>query len=136
MRGSWALARMKGKDGQPTKNWLLIKHKDDEAVSESTYSIVEKQPFSIATGRSLEEIAAGKESTHPPSDAGRAPDPSQLANARKESQPAVLKPQLETLADEPPSGEEWVHEIKLDGYRVLAGIKDGRVTLLTRSGKD
>jgi len=136
LRGSWALARMKGKDGQPGKNWLLIKHKDDEAASESIYSIVEKHPLSVATGRSLEEIAAGKKSTRPPSEVGRDPDPSQLANARKASQPAFLKPQLATLADEPPSGEEWIHEIKLDGYRILARIKNGRVTLLTRRGKD
>ncbi|MCK9295482.1 MAG: DNA ligase D [Desulfobulbaceae bacterium] len=131
LRGSWGLAQMKDRDGSLTKNWLLIKHQDGEAVAESKYCLVEEQPFSVATRRSLEEIAAGAGSRpvlHP--------DPAQLTNARKAPQPAVIKPQLATLVDEPPVGEAWLHEIKLDGYRILARIEAGRITLLSRSGRD
>jgi bifunctional non-homologous end joining protein LigD len=60
LRGSWALVQMKGREGRPTKNWLLIKHKDEEAVQESKYSIVEELPLSVLTHRTLDEIAAGK----------------------------------------------------------------------------
>ncbi len=45
-------------------------------------------------------------------------------------------PQLATLATAPPAGDEWLHEIKLDGYRIGCRVHDGRVTLISRSGKD
>ena len=44
--------------------------------------------------------------------------------------------QLATLVDEPPEGEEWVHEIKFDGYRLLGFVSDGAAALRTRNGKD
>jgi len=45
-------------------------------------------------------------------------------------------PQLATLTRTPPSGDEWVHEIKLDGYRVGCLITDGRIRLVSRRGLD
>jgi hypothetical protein len=45
-------------------------------------------------------------------------------------------PQLATLVKEPPRGDEWVHEIKFDGYRIGCRIRNGRVTLISRNGKD
>ena len=45
-------------------------------------------------------------------------------------------PQLATLVKEPPSGEGWLHEIKYDGYRIGCRIRGGRVTLISRNGKD
>jgi bifunctional non-homologous end joining protein LigD len=50
--------------------------------------------------------------------------------------PAFIDPELATLVAEPPEGDEWVHEVKLDGYRILARADRGRVTLWTRRGKD
>jgi len=44
--------------------------------------------------------------------------------------------QLATLVGEPPSGDNWVHEIKYDGYRALCRISNGEVKLLTRSKND
>lgn len=46
------------------------------------------------------------------------------------------QPQLATLVKEPPSGDEWIHEIKYDGYRIGCRIRNGRATLLSRNGKD
>src|SRR5688572_18799638 len=46
------------------------------------------------------------------------------------------RPQLATLVKEPPSGDRWLHEIKFDGYRIGCRIRDGRVTLISRTGKD
>jgi bifunctional non-homologous end joining protein LigD len=136
LRGSWALVQMKNRDGTPTKNWLLIKHKDSEAVAENKYSIIEERPLSVSTHRTLTEIAEEKPGSAPLPDPGREPDPSRLPNARKAALPKTIQPQLATLVDEPPAGEAWLHEIKLDGYRILAKIKRGQVTLLSRRGKD
>ena len=47
-----------------------------------------------------------------------------------------MRPQLSWLAAKAPSGPQWIHEIKLDGYRMAARIADGAVQLLTRSGLD
>jgi bifunctional non-homologous end joining protein LigD len=48
--------------------------------------------------------------------------------------PKWIRPQLSKLATRAPSGAQWIHEIKLDGYRMAARIVDGSVRLLTRSG--
>ena len=45
-------------------------------------------------------------------------------------------PQLATLVKEAPEGDEWVHEIKFDGYRIGCRIHGGRVSLISRNGKD
>ena len=50
--------------------------------------------------------------------------------------PAWIKPQLCQLAKEAPSGDEWAHELKFDGYRVHARLDSGEVRLLTRTGLD
>jgi bifunctional non-homologous end joining protein LigD len=52
------------------------------------------------------------------------------------AQPAFVTPQLATRVSTAPDADSWLHEIKLDGYRLLARIHDGRVTLFTRTGKD
>ena len=46
------------------------------------------------------------------------------------------RPQLATLVKEPPRGAEWLHEIKFDGYRIGCRIRGGRITLISRNGKD
>jgi len=50
--------------------------------------------------------------------------------------PDDLKPQLATTVDKAPEGAEWLHEIKYDGYRLLARVEGGRVRLITRGGLD
>ena len=59
-----------------------------------------------------------------------------LEGARKGPFPDEIEPQLATLVTEPPPGEGWLYEVKLDGYRMLAQLRGGRVTLLTRRGQD
>jgi bifunctional non-homologous end joining protein LigD len=50
--------------------------------------------------------------------------------------PQFVPPQLSQPVEKPPSGPQWLHEIKLDGFRMAARIDNGRVQLLTRTGLD
>jgi bifunctional non-homologous end joining protein LigD len=50
--------------------------------------------------------------------------------------PNWIKPQLTRNADEAPVGEDWLHEIKYDGYRIHARLDRGKIQLLTRTGLD
>jgi ATP-dependent DNA ligase len=50
--------------------------------------------------------------------------------------PEWIPPQLTQLVDAAPDGDEWLHEIKFDGYRMHARLDDGAVRLLTRTGLD
>lgn len=59
-----------------------------------------------------------------------------IPGARREALPARWQPELATLVSAAPAGNEWLHEIKLDGYRVLARLDNGRARLFTRSGQD
>jgi bifunctional non-homologous end joining protein LigD len=52
------------------------------------------------------------------------------------SLPEFVPPQLATLANAPPEGDGWLHEIKYDGYRAIAALAGGRCRLYTRSGQD
>ncbi len=61
---------------------------------------------------------------------------SSAANLPTESQPAFIPPQLAIESDTPPDGASWLHEIKLDGYRIQARKSGSRVQLLTRKGLD
>lgn len=59
-----------------------------------------------------------------------------LDEAKKKGLPRKFKPQLATLVAQAPVGAEWLHELKFDGYRVLARIASGKVRLITRNGHD
>jgi len=57
-----------------------------------------------------------------------------VAGVKKVKLDNVVVPELATLVESPPGGEGWIHELKLDGYRLLARLERGSVRLLTRSG--
>jgi|SRR6266498_1701058 len=59
-----------------------------------------------------------------------------LPGVRKIALPKFISPQLATLVKEPPSGDQWLHELKFDGYRMLCRIDRGRVTFWSRNGKN
>src|SRR5262245_66221941 len=61
---------------------------------------------------------------------------SRLPGARKAALPEFVSPQLATLVDKPPTGDEWFHELKFDGYRLLCHLHDGQVRFWTRNQND
>ncbi len=67
---------------------------------------------------------------------GPAPSDSAIASLPKENLPEFLKPQLASEGEAVPTGSNWVHELKLDGYRMQARKAGDKVQLLTRTGLD
>jgi bifunctional non-homologous end joining protein LigD len=161
MHGNWALVRMHPRPGDRSDkpNWLLIKEHDEFERSQEDTPITEEAPKSVLTKRDLDAIARADDrvwqSNHAESKAAatnghRKTEPraqakpverdwlKELRGMPKETLPKFISPQLASLAKSPPAGERWVHEIKLDGYRIQARI-DGKkraVHLTTRNGLD
>lgn len=128
LSGHWTLVRMHGKkadDRKNNRNWLLIKR--------SGGSVEEPDDRSVATRRTMEEIARQEGDNDSQS---KAPVRVDLPGARKKPLAELAPVQLATLASEPPSGDDWLHELKFDGYRILARIDQDEVRLFTRNGKD
>jgi bifunctional non-homologous end joining protein LigD len=158
LHGGWVLVRMKhDRDGGKRTNWLLIKHRDEYARDGNGEEIL-AEDRSVASGRSMAAIAAGK---------GRGPKPFVMAVARADADavwdsnqglasekrrqrksvlareaapsselPEFIAPQLCQAVARPPSGSGWLHEIKFDGYRVQLRVQGGQATLRTRKGLD
>ncbi|WP_085625046.1 MULTISPECIES: DNA ligase D [unclassified Pseudomonas] len=126
LSGVWNLFRthLAGKKEQ----WMLVKSHDGQARSEADYSIVEAQPDSVLSDRTLvPRKAAAKKAA--------APRRKSASKGQKVPLPAQLQPQLATLVDSPPSGD-WRYEVKFDGYRILARVDGDDVRLFTRNGHD
>ena len=145
MKGEWLLIRLKPRPGEKRENWLLRKLQDKHA--EEGDGLVERELTSILTGRSMAEIAADQDAHSP----GRkddaflvqmdkaSPRGGQRATPRKRKSaplPKFREPQLATLVDAVPAGNDWMHEIKFDGYRAMIAAKGNEVRVYTRSGKD
>ncbi|HEX5874572.1 MAG TPA: non-homologous end-joining DNA ligase [Pyrinomonadaceae bacterium] len=59
-----------------------------------------------------------------------------LPGARKAPMPEFVSPQLATLVDKPPEGEQWLHELKFDGYRLICHLNGRQIRFWTRNQKD
>ena len=173
LHGEWVLVRMKhDRNGGKRTNWLLIKHRDEYAREGKANNLLDDDT-SVASSRTMAEIAAGKGHAPTPfmtgkskragadavwnSNKGLAADErnkkgnakasaakeklavsakSKTAIKRVTKLPDFVEPQLCASVENPPSGSNWVHEIKFDGYRVQMRIESGEVTLSTRKGLD
>jgi bifunctional non-homologous end joining protein LigD len=121
LRGAFVLVRMKPKPGERGENWLLIKERDGQVRPRAEYDVLEARPESVASGRTVEQVAsAGADSAPSP------PTPV----------PADAPFQLATLSAAPPDGPGWLHEIKYDGYRIRLAVEGGAARVLTRGGEE
>ena len=111
LRGEWLLLRM----GRGADEWLLRKIDDDAARAGDGDRILAEQPESVRV---------------------QAERPRRARQASRSPLPDFIAPQLATLASEPPSGDQWLYEIKFDGYRMGARLERGKVRLISRNGND
>ncbi|HEY4975279.1 MAG TPA: DNA ligase D, partial [Steroidobacteraceae bacterium] len=164
LHGSWVLVRMRhDREHGKRTNWLLIKHRDAAADPASAPALL-AQDRSIASGRSMSQIAAGRGKGPKPfmsakttdaapdavwastpkqpasplvrSVAGRSPASKHGGKRSAQTLPRFIEPQLATLVERPPSTAQWVHEIKFDGYRMQLRVEQGAAVLRTRKGLD
>jgi bifunctional non-homologous end joining protein LigD len=166
LHGSWVLVRMRhDRNGGKRTNWLLIKHRDEYAREGNANNVLDDDR-SVASGRTMDQIAAGKGKAPKPfmtASAGRGkadavwhsnrgepaearardkkapvrPEPAKAIRAVKAADmPDFVAPELCTPVDRPPNGEGWCHEIKFDGYRVQLRVEGGEAILRTRKGLD
>lgn len=121
LQGRWALVRMNVNEGKKADNWLLIKEKDEFAKSTAGIS---RFKTSIRSGRIMKEIEA------------------ELKEKNNKSNKSTKNPfkkvdvQLAKLETTLPEGENWIYEIKYDGYRIAAHLEAGKVNLLSRNGNN
>jgi bifunctional non-homologous end joining protein LigD len=154
LKGHWTLIRMGGKAARESKpNWLLIKEHDEFERAADAPAIVDEAPDSVITHRDLDAIGSAADHVWD-SRTGLAADErakstgtkkkspkksSRIAipkAAKPEPLPKFIPPQLASTSEQPPTGKDWLHELKLDGYRMQGHLEGGKVQLLTRSGLD
>ncbi|MBV9554243.1 MAG: non-homologous end-joining DNA ligase, partial [Alphaproteobacteria bacterium] len=152
LHGGWVLVRLKNDRTRSKRtNWLLIKHRDETAQNGDGDALL-ADDRSVASGRPMSAIAAGRGRGAKPfmlgTDRVVAPDavwhskvsaaPTLVAPRRRKSGPVpdFIEPQLCRLVGRPPTDPGWVHEIKFDGYRMQLRVAAGKVSLKTRKGLD
>jgi bifunctional non-homologous end joining protein LigD len=147
LTGKWHLVRMQGKrkgDGK-RENWLLIKAEDDAANGPDPTT---RHMKSVVSGRTMEEIAAAPDavwhsdraadaqpSAAPKKSRGVWGGPKRKAS-RKAGAGEFVAPQLASAAEAAPDGARWLHEVKFDGYRLVARKTGKSVMLFTRNAYD
>jgi bifunctional non-homologous end joining protein LigD len=132
MKGEWVMFRLKGKPGERAENWML-KKVTDAFASDAGDSLVEQCLTSVTTDRTMAQIGAGEDvwkSNRGGAKGGR------TKRKVEAPPPAFREPQLATLVDAVPSGSDWIHEYKYDGYRLLLSTGGDVALAWTRKGND
>lgn len=130
LKGEFALV----KTGIGKNSWLLLKKKDRYA----TTGEILKENRSVVSGRTLEELsgAGPKKSSGKKMDRIRlreAVESEDLKDAPVKPMPHAIRPMLATLVKEPFDHPGWIFEVKWDGYRAIAEIRDNNVSLYSRN---
>ena len=115
LKGGWTLIKTGEYEGKSDANWLLIKEKDEYVGNLGDLA----EYVSVRTGRTVKEIESG------------------LSNAPLgDFDIDSFEFQLCKLEKKPPAGNNFLYEIKYDGYRLLCVCELGKVTLYTRNKLD
>ncbi|CAN5845277.1 DNA ligase D [soil metagenome] len=147
LHGRWALVRMKQREGDRQEAWLLMKERDEFARPAADYKVVEAEPDSVLSGAKKYSaadacgVASAAKATNAEASASRPRKPAApqatMVGAVDAELPHALAPQLATLVDGVPPGDDWLWEIKFDGYRLLTRVDSkGEVRCFTRNGHD
>ena len=134
MRGRFTIIRTDNRGGaaDERERWLLIHKRDADAVQGWD---AEDHPRSVKTGRTNDEVRDGM----PPVFVAEPPRPVaevDLSAARQAPMPDFIPPMKATLADAAFDDPDWLFEVKWDGYRVEAVVRDGKARLWTRNQQD
>jgi bifunctional non-homologous end joining protein LigD len=139
LRGRFTIVRTSGRgrgasrdDDGGGEQWLLIHKRDDSSVPGWD---AEEHPKSVKTGRTNDEVKADRDAIWI-SAAPAALAEIDLSEARPAKAPAFITPMAATLTDRGFRDEDWLFEIKWDGYRIEAVVKDGTARIFTRNGND
>jgi bifunctional non-homologous end joining protein LigD len=141
LNGRWDLLRFRS---EQENAWFLIKYKDEYAQELKDYDITQQEPNSVKSGKTLEQISENYNAVWTKQGLKKVKKIKSnqpkftkvVLNLPKATFPDFVPPQLATLVDKPPESSEWVHEIKFDGYRILAFKNGKHVKLFSRNHKD
>ena len=123
LHGKWTLVKIKKSE----RDWLLIKERD--AWVKSPGDVFPEE--SVLSGLTVEEVKAGI------TPSTRLRSAVEAAGAvRRQVDAASVQPMLAESADDAFTRDGWIFELKLDGYRLIAGKAHGEARLLTRNGND
>ena len=160
LQGGFVLVRLKRKPRDKADNWLLIKEHDAAEQAGADAETLEAKPAPkvgkvprkakpaavVQAEKAAPKAApAAAEVARPGTAVVSAPKPAARAKPSQGAPvvgavpgplPEGQKPQLATLVEEPPEGEQWLSEVKFDGYRLLASKQGRSVHLTTRNGLD
>ncbi len=126
LSGEFHMVKIKPREGERGNPWLLFKSKDAFAGKEDA---IARSVTSIVSGRTIEDVRS--KSARVWSRGGE-----KAPRAAKAPKWAFVEPALATRIEKPPAGEAWIHEIKYDGYRLIASVSGESVRLYTRNGLD
>ncbi|MFN3439665.1 MAG: DNA ligase D [Acidovorax sp.] len=150
LQGHWTLVRMHGRGDERQPPWLLIKERDGLERPADEFSVVDEMPDSVAAIPPLSPPSPSyppkqaraitptkKQATTTPRRAKSATKSTAPPDTPVAPLPHMLAPQLATLVDGPPAeADDWIWELKFDGYRLLARLENGSARLFTRNGND
>jgi bifunctional non-homologous end joining protein LigD len=144
LKGRWHLVRTRRRPRETREQWLLLKADDEHARSAGDDDLLQLQT-SVVSGRTNEDLAqsgdlradhAARENRRNGQKSQRTESSERGTRGRKALLPLFLEPSLANAVAQPPAGQDWIHEIKLDGYRIQSRLDGGQVRLLTRKGLD
>jgi bifunctional non-homologous end joining protein LigD len=137
LHGKWALIKIRGRGPavrgrDDERAWLLIKERDEEARPEAEVDITATRPESVVSQRTLEEIKGDRSSVWH-SDRARV-DPAEVPGARPAPLPERPTPARATKRSTPPGGDGWLHEMQIDGERLLCRAARSDVRMVSERG--